>query len=314
MNGQNKEIDSLFKEMIRSIPVEAIYGNYEKPVTLKKLEGLAEADEVDLITIGFFLIHDKPFMPAPTDLIPFATTGGDGCYFAFLTDYGYNENLEEAPIVFISPSDFDEKHPHHANKLFAKNIRDFLSVMITMKYAEIVRFENLVEMDFDKGIAIMQAEFDLYSSNEKKELRRSTIETIKKAFNIKEIENLHEYYLKLDIERKKEDYVDLRDGLGIKTRLTNTIRNQNFSDQSTLDYDLSQATKMERLKFYREAPYLHMYFKDDYQNVVSLIAKYQLLDGFIRESNILRFETEQYIRSKKYHEARQVFLKQEKDK
>lgn len=307
------ELDNLYQQSIRKFPVEDVYGKYKKPATLIKLENLITINHLDLETIGFFLYDDKPYLPAPTDIIQFATTGGDGCYFAFLTDYGYYENLEEAPIVFICPADFDERYPDQANKLFANNIRDFLRIMITMQYAEIVRFKNLIELDFKYEINNMKEDIESNSNEEEKIMRNNTIEIIKSEFQLNELDNLHDYYTILESERKKENFINLKDGLGIKTLTATKTLDNDFSVISTLEETLSKASKLERVKFYREAPYIYHYYTDEYQMITMLIAKYLYQDGFIRESKILKFEVEQNIKSKKYHEDRKLMLEKSKN-
>jgi hypothetical protein len=106
---------------------------------------------------------------------------------------------------------------------------------------------------------------------------------------------------------------NLKDGLGIKTLTANHTFGNDFSVISTLEESLSKASKLERVKFYREAPYIYHYFSDEYQMVTLLIAKYLYLDGFIRESKILNFELEQNIKSKKYLGARKVMLEKSKN-
>ncbi len=308
MNAQKNELDSLYQEMIVQLPIEDVYGQYQKPASLIELENVIETNKIDTETIGFFLYESKPYMPAPTDIIPFATTGGDGCYFAFLTDYGYYNNLEEAPIVFISPTDFDEKYPNQANKLFARNFRDFLRIMITMQYAEIVRFKELTKMDFNNEIQIMQADINSNSSAERIKLRERTIATIKEKYNIDKINDLNGYYSMLEFDRKHENYINLKDGLGLKTQLMDWTINKIFSDKLLLSESLEDASKIERISFYREAPYFHNHYTDDYEEIVRVVAEYLYLDGFHRESKILKFEIEQNLKSKKYFEARKIML------
>ncbi len=314
MNAQKNELDSLYKEMIVQLPIEDVYGQYQKPTSLTKLENVIKTNKIDTETIGFYLHEYKPYMPAPTDIIPFAATGGDGCYFAFLTDYGYYKNLEESPIVFISPTDFDEKHPNQANKLFARNFRDFLRIMITMQYAEIVRFKELTKIDFDNEIQTMQADINSNSLAERIKIRAQTIATIKKEFSIDEINDLHDYYSMLESDRKKENYIDLRDGLGLKTLTKDKTINKNFSDKLLLSESLKHASQIERISFYREAPYVYKHYTDEYQEIVSIIAEYLYLDGFYREAKILKFENEQNLKSKKYFEKRKMMLEKGKNK
>ena len=314
MNAQKSELDCLYQEMIVQLPIEDVYGKYQKPEILKKIENVIKVNKIDTETIGFFLYESKPYMPAPTDVIPFATTGGDGCYFAFLTDFGYYENLEEAPIVFISPTDFDEKHPHHANKLFARNIRDFLRVMIKLQSAEVVRFKKLTEIDFDREIRIIQEDFKSNFSKDWIQRRKTTIETLENEFNLPEIKDLNDYYSVLDLERKNEDFIELKDGLGLKTHAKGIPNIKIFSDKQKLKEALAKASKIERIIFYREAPYLYKHYFDEYQEIVLLIAQYLRDDGFIRESIILNFEIEQNLKSKKYYEAKKNMLEKEKNK
>mgnify|MGYP006957561498 CR=1 FL=1 len=69
---------------------------------------------------------------------------------------------------------------------------------------------------------------------------------------------------------------------------------------------------MERIIFYREAPYLYKHYIEEYQEILLLIARHLYIDGFIRESRILSFEIEQNVKSKKYYEARKVMLEKGK--
>lgn len=313
MNIQKSELENLFQEMCKKIPVDDIYGNYQKPTSLIQLENIIRANEIDTETIGFLLHESKPDMPAPTDIIPFAKTGGDGCYFAFLTDYGYYESLEKAPIVFISPADFDVESPNQANKLFARNFMDFLRVMITMQQAEIVRFKDLAQMDFDGEIQALQADMLLASSAKRVKAKEKTIETIKKEYGLHEINDLHGYFLMLEFDRKKEDYIDLNDGLGLKTHVKDRFNSTDFSDKLQLSKSLKHASKVERICFYREAPYLYKHYIAEYQEIVLLIAEYLYLDGFTREAKILKFEVEKNVALKKYLEARRMLLAKEKN-
>ena len=242
--------------------------------TLMLLKQLQSTASIHLESIGFQWCDWLPYPPAPMDMLPFATTGGDGCYFAFLTDWGYWKNLEETPVVFICPSDFDEQNPHFANKMFARNIRDFLRLMITLPSAEILRFNKAEEVDYDTEITTGLIDLAGISASFM-ENRQRTIETIKSAFDITEMENIADYYHTLLTERAAHDFLPLRDGLGLKTRLdTSEVIHPDFSNLTTLADNLSKATPLERLIFYREAPYMYRHFQPEYEEVLLIMRKF----------------------------------------
>ncbi|MDG0791433.1 hypothetical protein OMP38_11560 [Cohnella ginsengisoli] len=63
----------------------------------------------------------------PDDAKVFAFTGVDGDHFAFSTANGTISDLEYAPILFIQPMCFE-----NSVKLIARNIRDFLSLFLSL--------------------------------------------------------------------------------------------------------------------------------------------------------------------------------------
>lgn len=46
------------------------------------------------------------YMATPPDVIPFAHAGVDGIHYGFLTDFGLEKDLSQAPIVCVSPVDW----------------------------------------------------------------------------------------------------------------------------------------------------------------------------------------------------------------
>ncbi|WP_372630523.1 hypothetical protein [Cohnella sp.] len=68
---------------------------------------------------------DGGYECTPERSITFAHTGGDGIHFAWIADRrGASDDLWEAPVVCVSPMDFD--NPVRA---VARNIRDFFSLV-----------------------------------------------------------------------------------------------------------------------------------------------------------------------------------------
>lgn len=134
---------------------------------------------------------------SPADSITFGYTGGDGIHYAILTDFGRVVNLEEAPIICVSPMDFG-----NCVWLVARNLRDFFSIQfsehVTLllnyfeskeSYLEALRRDNADQEDpyFDKKEWLRQ----------KKVVRTLASE----RFNLPLIENPYEYIEELRSER-----------------------------------------------------------------------------------------------------------------
>lgn len=125
---------------------------YEVPVTVcllfeveKELQhtygrSLWESMGLSFLTRYEQVLEDQSYWCTPLDAVIFARTGSNGDHFVFLTGEGEIENLEEAPIAFIQPMDFDKPI-----KLIARNIREFLSMYITIK--ELYVFERFSYFD-----------------------------------------------------------------------------------------------------------------------------------------------------------------------
>lgn len=77
---------------------------------------------------------------SPYDVIPFANIGCDGIHYGFITDFGMVSDLENAFIACISPMDDFDAHI----KIVARNIREFVSLVCTMKSATEINF-NLIK-------------------------------------------------------------------------------------------------------------------------------------------------------------------------
>lgn len=310
-NGQNKTEEELLDELKTRMSLSEILGKYKESPTIKKLNELNVNEEFDMESLSCFLEYDKPYIPAPTDIVPFGYTGGDGCYFAFLTEFGFYDNLDDCPIVFISPTDFDSKHPQNSNKIIARNIIDFLAILTQIRYAEITRFEDLKTLDFLAKIK----EYIKDSSEKNLKLQNSTINLINSNFNLPQILNLNQYYIDLENERKGPNYLILKDNLNLRiqsnfpTKITEIQPNFTATELETW---LDKNEKYSKIKFYGESPYIYEYFKNEYKYILEVIAKQMEKDGMVRESNILKFEIEQNKISEKWLELRRQKLKNER--
>lgn len=290
MYSQDQEIQTLYEKATRKISQQQVLGSYKKPEGLIKLEKLAESKVVNLETIGFFLHITKPYFPAPVDIIPFASTGGDGCYFAFITDFTGQPDLENAPVLFVSPTDFDTNRPKQSNILFARNFNDFLSIMTTILYAEIIRFKDVTQMNFDEEIKRIR-----HGSGDDNE-REKTIQLLHRNFELKNIPNLNQYYRKLYEEREAGHFIKTIDGVGIRCGHVPAITSNVITtpvDIQSLSTTLEKLTPDEKLRFYREAAYLYPHHEDSFLNILEIISGRMKKDGLSREAGIIDFEVAQ---------------------
>jgi hypothetical protein len=308
MYSQDKEKE-LYEKLIQRLPETDIWGSYKKPECLINIERLAKEHQLNLETIGFFLDITKPYFPAPIDIIPFASTGGDGCYFAFVTDFGYQIDLEEAPILFVSPTDFDQTKPNQANILFAANFNDFLSIMLKIWYAESIRFKDVTKMDFDKEIDRIKSEANGVD-NESNYKRKVVTEVLTQNFKIREIDNLNEYFQSLHNGRENNNFIKTIDGVGIKTNDTPKVTPNAITkpiDINSLDSLLEELTQDEKNKFYREAAYLYPHYRENFLIVLERISNQMKKDSLVREAKIIDFE----VMQSRYYEE---YLKIRKEK
>lgn len=110
-----------------------MFSAYELPQLLQSVmewerEIAADVPELETPT-GYFLkfnVNDNGgYMCSPVDSIVFANTGMDGIHFSLLTDFGSIRDLNEAPVICVSPMDFGNQV-----RIVAENIHDFFALCL----------------------------------------------------------------------------------------------------------------------------------------------------------------------------------------
>ena len=108
---------------------------YSMPDTLRRLmeigDDLRVMDGMSIeegLGVSLHFLERYEYECAPEDAIPFASTGMGGDHLAFLTKDDTAPTLEEAPILFIQPMDFDVPV-----KFAARNLKEFLSLFLALK-------------------------------------------------------------------------------------------------------------------------------------------------------------------------------------
>ena len=214
-------------------------GQYKQmPPTFQKLQELQrdlEKAGYSLESLGLMLdTEDLSYYVTPCDVITFASTGQDGIHFGLLTDFGTVTDLEEAYVVYVSPSDFGE-----AVFLAARNLKEFTDILFTMKDTmEISNFFLLNEMnekdhdeenenddedetediEYDEDEDEDDEYEDDYEDEEDEELLQERIYVLgklKEALNCSIIKDIPAYYRRLFNERKEQTILHTHDGIGV---------------------------------------------------------------------------------------------------
>lgn len=157
--------------------------------------------------IGFEIIGDESrYNLTPLDVIPFAATGIDGDHFGLLTDFGMISNLEEAPIVCVTPMNFGE----HV-KIVARNLKEFLDLIYTVTdFSAIANFTYFQdEQDYRKLLNNLR-------NDEPYEERAQKLERMKAEFGLQAIEDVYRF---VEVELKeawqRQIALPTLDGLGV---------------------------------------------------------------------------------------------------
>ncbi|MGO4371785.1 stalk domain-containing protein [Paenibacillus sp. MCAF20] len=193
------------------------FGKYEVPPTLKALIDV----EAELAKEGYELWNVVGFYPSlghsgyfnsPVDVVTFGWTGGDGEHFGFLTDFGSAVNLEEAPIVMVSPMNFDQPAVVVAN-----NIREFMRI--------VMKDPSLLFMGYEDEQAYLQSEREMweelereYGIEEMEEDRlekQAVVQKLEETLKPPIIEDVYRYSENVALEREKSIVVPTMDKLGV---------------------------------------------------------------------------------------------------
>ncbi|MBK7699955.1 MAG: hypothetical protein IPJ39_15120 [Saprospiraceae bacterium] len=241
--------------------LEVRFGKYSIPSELYELVKAHKSGKIDTSTLGFEITFATYYRVSPFDCINFAHTGGDGDHFAFLTDFEHYDNIYECPIAFICPMDDEDTH-----FLFAKNFKDFLSIMCQIKSAEQIRLKDLKTYDFAQGL--LEYENDILEwGPSHKEMEIKTINFIKDKFGTDNIDNLNEYYIDFYQSRSSKEFIKTLDTYNLL--LNNEIDfHQNWLSHKIEIIELKEcilsATTDELKIFLRNMPYIYEWWDNDY--------------------------------------------------
>ncbi|WP_144528127.1 hypothetical protein [Peribacillus simplex] len=188
-------------------------GKYLKmPPTFEKLQKLEKVIEKEGYSLdsdlSLCLQLDFPhYEITPYDVLPFANIGCDGIHYGFLTDFGMVSDLENAFIVCISPMDDFDSHI----KIVARNIREFVSLVCTMKGAAEISNFNIIKEE-DQYIRLLK-ELKKEENEEYVEEASYVVEKIRSSLVCKIIEDVYHYVEKeVMTAREKQTMLSTLDG------------------------------------------------------------------------------------------------------
>lgn len=258
------------------------FGKYEKPKILIQLEKYQIQNDPQWLTDGLGIDCECYYPCTPVDSIPFGRTGGDGNHFCFLTDFGRVKDLSEAPIIMVTPM---SDRPTH---LIAKNLTDFLSLILAVENPEIL------DADLTSPERINRLIKEALEWREENPERNDFIDRfktfLKNDLAISPIDNAYEYLIDLRNQRAKSITIETLDTLGIITNSpANEIRVYDYdqNDLQKINHFLTAATNYERLKFYRDACQEYVLTNDYDNEIKNIVVENLKIDKLEREANML---------------------------
>lgn len=243
--------------------LKELYGSYEIPREIHQLFQLEEeltGKGLSLGQIGFQPINQfDPYAITPPDLIAFASTGGDGIHFGFLTDFHSASDLTEAPIVCVTPTN------DSPIRYMARNIREFLDLAFSVPYVEML--ETIWTFENEQQAQELATEFGKDSQSKWIKDRELILTRCREIFGTKKVDVVS-YLQVVNKERAASIHMATLDGLGVAKRNLGATSGKSFtfSDDRKCDEKemkrmrlfLSQADELEKLAFIRDANYWYI--------------------------------------------------------
>ena len=257
--------------------------NYQMPEIINELIKLQDGKIYDGEEFEFWIdFHDDfRYSICPIDAIPFASTGNNGIHFAFLTDFGRNTNLNEAPIICVAPS-YDPPV-----NLVENNLKDFLGIVTTIENSTLLadRYESQTDFENRKN-----EWFEGFLSEPRiAEPRRKLASQLRSKFNLNSFNQLIKY--RNQIREEREELVDYEsmDGLGIFR-----VNEEEFSEfqyskkpEDVIKF-LSNSNRNSRLLFYRNSYFAYILSKDYDEIIRTLTIQFLEKDGYFDEAKRLK--------------------------
>lgn len=160
--------------------------------------------------LGIDFNEKDGYFCTPVDSFPFARTGGDGIHYALLTDFGLVTDLDEAPVIRVSPMDTDRV------RLVARNLRDFFSLHLFDELAVLNDYPSeeayLASVRKEEARDLNSEWFDHDRWTREKQ---KVLNEVQDRFNLAPIPNPIQYLQEIRFERSLQIITTTEDSLGI---------------------------------------------------------------------------------------------------
>ena len=252
---------------------------------LIQLEEELAGEGETLDTIGFIpIVQEFAYPITPIDVIPFASTGGNGIHFGFLTDFGRITDLSEAPIVCVSPTN------DPPIRLVALTIREFLNMACSVPHVELI--ETCWPWSDKK---MTESILEEYRSDDYQKKRDKLLIRLRETFRSDEVDVAECVHRALH-ERNSKIILPTFDGLGVvpfgDVRTTrrydfNPERSQDEEELTKMRGFLSRANMVEKLGFIRDASYWYILSSDYDDQIMKLVR--EILEELLLGNEIKRY-------------------------
>ena len=239
------------------------YDTYEVPkeiCQLIELEKELQTEGLSLAKIGLIPAEQfDSYAITPPDVIVFAETGGGGIHFGFLTDFRSVSNLNQAPIVCVTPTNYPPI------RLVARNIREFLNLASSVPYVEML--ESLWAISDSEQVAELFRDFEKDSSSKGQKEREAIFSRFRRTLGTQPMEVVP-YLNAVKKERSANIGMQSLDELGVvlndsqaKSWQSFTFSQDHSCDEKEIErmrLFLGQANVVEKLAFVRDANYWYV--------------------------------------------------------
>ncbi|MEQ9219276.1 MAG: hypothetical protein RLO17_14600 [Cyclobacteriaceae bacterium] len=292
---------------------QIIYGqklglsDYEKPELLLKLEAYEKEGEA-FKSLGFQLDDKRHSVSIPLDVIPFASA--EYFHIGFLTDFGRISDLAAAPIVLVNSSPWEKEY---TVALAAENLEMFVALLCEVQTAHVYDYltfrKNGTGEAYDEwlyeAVYLSQAQISAPLSKDAwiQQLqadRAKAVQYLQKHIGDVRIDDVGSYLETLNQKRINEISMETQDGLGIivsgAAQLINEVDYEGKVTPDQVNKFLSEASKPERLRFYRDATFgesnetylFERMDKDEAKQLKKVMADYLAEDGYEYEARVLK--------------------------
>lgn len=266
------------------------FGKYGIPPTLQVLLDIKNKvgyESFDQALHFDTSINNFRYFNTPMDVVIFGTIGVDGIHYGFLTDFGQCEKLEDAPIVCVSPMDFDRP-----TRIIANNLREFLALNLDDSALFYNYFENEENyLNSQKRWAEEESRSPYQPTEAEKQTEKEVRKILLDHIDLPIIVNPYQHIKMVEQARLNHITINTQDHLGIITPLPKDSVHLSFPvddsipDLKDLKEFFSLAPLASKQVFFRDIQL--NYIVNDSESLLKIIYEELKNQGLYNELNRL---------------------------